>query len=124
MRYLLISAVLWLPFGLPAQTPDLIGEIRSHSEVMANLAHLCDRIGPRVTGSPNLDQAARWVAQKLRDYGAENVALEYNQIHHSQIDTIDHVREGPLVQGAQVLAVWAYNVAQLPQMLPRKPKAK
>jgi hypothetical protein len=26
-----------------------------------------------------------------------------------------------LVQGAQVLAVWAYNVAQWPELLPRKP---
>jgi hypothetical protein len=26
-----------------------------------------------------------------------------------------------LVQGAQVLAVWAYNVAELPELLPRKP---
>jgi hypothetical protein len=25
------------------------------------------------------------------------------------------------VQGAQVLAVWAYNVAQLPELMPRKP---
>jgi len=26
-----------------------------------------------------------------------------------------------LMEGAQVLAVFAYNVAQLPEMLPRKP---
>jgi len=46
--------------------------------------------------------------------------LDYNQTHHSQADTFDRVREPGLVQGAEVLAVWAYNVAQLPELLSRK----
>jgi hypothetical protein len=47
--------------------------------------------------------------------------MDYNQVHHSQIDTLDHVHESGVVQGAQVLATWAYHVAQLPGMLPRRP---
>ena len=39
------------------------------------------------------------------------------QMHHSQADTFDRVVEPDLVQGAQVLAVWAYNVVQLPEVL-------
>jgi len=31
------------------------------------------------------------------------------------------VRRDDLMEGAQVLAVFAYNVAELPEMLPRKP---
>ena len=46
---------------------------------------------------------------------------DYDKAHHSQADTLDRVRWGDLTEGAQVLAVFAYNVAQLPEMLPRKP---
>jgi carboxypeptidase Q len=47
--------------------------------------------------------------------------LDYSQTHHSQADTFDRVRKDDLEQGAQVLALWAYNVAQLPSLLPRMP---
>ena len=53
-------------------------------------------------------------------YGIQEPA-EYRKTHHSQSDTFDKVWKDDLVQGAQVLAAWAYNVAQLPEMLPRKP---
>jgi carboxypeptidase Q len=46
---------------------------------------------------------------------------EYNQTHHSQSDTFDKVWKEDLDQGAQVLAAWAYNTAQLPGLLPRRP---
>src|SRR6202158_6173838 len=46
---------------------------------------------------------------------------DYDKMHHSQADTLDHVRWEDLTEGAQVLAVFAYNVAQLPELLPRKP---
>ncbi|MGA8073050.1 MAG: M20/M25/M40 family metallo-hydrolase [Candidatus Acidiferrales bacterium] len=45
---------------------------------------------------------------------------QYFQTHHSQADTFDQVKEAGVVEGAQVLAVWAYNVAQLADLLPRK----
>jgi hypothetical protein len=47
--------------------------------------------------------------------------VDYDKTHHSQADTIDRVRWDDLTEGAQVLAVFAYNVAQLPDLLPRKP---
>jgi hypothetical protein len=46
--------------------------------------------------------------------------VDYDLTHHSQADTLDRVRWDDLAEGAQVLAVFAYNVAQLPEMLPRK----
>src|SRR5206468_3220197 len=46
---------------------------------------------------------------------------EYHLTHHSQSDTFDKVWKDDLNQGAQVLAAWAYNTAQLPEMLPRRP---
>jgi carboxypeptidase Q len=45
---------------------------------------------------------------------------DYDKTHHSQADTLDRVRWDDLAEGAQVLAVFAYNVAELPELLPRK----
>jgi Zn-dependent M28 family amino/carboxypeptidase len=63
------------------------------------------------------DQAgvpAAWCVQEVANYEKD---------HHSQTDTLDRVKWDDLAEGAQVLAVFAYNVAQLPEMLPRKPAA-
>jgi Zn-dependent M28 family amino/carboxypeptidase len=45
---------------------------------------------------------------------------DYEKLHHSQADTLEHVRWDDLTEGAQVLAVFGYNVAELPELLPRK----
>ena len=45
---------------------------------------------------------------------------DYDKTHHSQADTLDRVRWDELMEGAQVLAVFAYNVAELPDLVPRK----
>lgn len=46
---------------------------------------------------------------------------QYFQTHHTQADTFDQAHEADLVEGAQVVAAVAYNIAQLPELLPRKP---
>jgi Zn-dependent M28 family amino/carboxypeptidase len=53
-----------------------------------------------------------WCVQDIADY---------DKMHHSQADRLEHVRWDDLTEGAQVLAVFAYNVAELPELLPRKP---
>jgi hypothetical protein len=45
---------------------------------------------------------------------------EYRLTHHSQSDTLDKAREPDLVQGAQVMAIMAARVANLPSLLPRE----
>jgi hypothetical protein len=52
-----------------------------------------------------------WCVQEIADY---------DKTHHSQADTLDRVRWDDLAEGAQVLAVFAYNVAELPDLLQRK----
>lgn len=47
---------------------------------------------------------------------------DYFKSHHSQTDTFDKVRKDDVIQGAQVMALWAYRVARLPELLPRKAK--
>ncbi len=46
----------------------------------------------------------------------------YNHTHHSQSDTFDHAVAGDLRQAAAVMAVTAYELANLPELLPRGPK--
>jgi hypothetical protein len=54
----------------------LLAEAKNGSEIMANLTHLSDVIGPRLTGSPALKKANEWAAGKMREYGLSNVHQE------------------------------------------------
>ncbi len=44
---------------------------------------------------------------------------EYRLTHHTQSDTFDKAKEPNLIQGAQVLAITATRIANLPELLPR-----
>jgi hypothetical protein len=46
----------------------------------------------------------------------------YNHTHHSQSDTYDKAIEGDLKQAAAVMAVTAFELANLPELLPRGPR--
>jgi hypothetical protein len=61
---------------IKAVTQAIIDEIDKHSELMANLEYLCDVIGPRLTGSPNLKQANHWTRDKFQQYGLTNAHVE------------------------------------------------
>ena len=50
--------------------------------------------------------------------------LDYDQTHHTQADTFDKVNKNGIIHHAQVLAGWAYNTAQLPELLPRTWKSQ
>lgn len=75
-----LAALLALGLFLPAltQTPEaqIMQEIKDHGKAMDDLAYLSDFIGPRLTGSENLAKAQDWAAQKMKEYGAENVHFE------------------------------------------------
>jgi hypothetical protein len=60
----------------PATIKKIIDEGRSHSELMKNFEYLTDTIGPRLTASKRFNRAAEWTAQRMRDYGLQNVHLE------------------------------------------------
>jgi hypothetical protein len=45
---------------------------------------------------------------------------EYRLTHHSQSDTFDKAKEPNLLQGAEIMAITAVRIANLPEMLPRK----
>jgi hypothetical protein len=46
------------------------------SQIMHTLHMLTDRYGPRVTGTPNHEAAAKWVVKQLTEWGLKNARLE------------------------------------------------
>jgi carboxypeptidase Q len=51
-------------------------EAFGRSEVMDHLRNLTDVHGPRLTGSPQFEEAAKWTAERLTAYGLSNVHVE------------------------------------------------
>jgi hypothetical protein len=81
-RLLALVLVLVSPAPLVAQSDvdtsgagALIAQAMDHSEVMANLRHLTDIIGPRLSGSAAMRRANDWTAERFRAYGL-TAALE------------------------------------------------
>ncbi|HXZ79525.1 MAG TPA: M20/M25/M40 family metallo-hydrolase [Terriglobales bacterium] len=44
-------------------------EVKAHSELMKNLEYLTTQIGPRLTGSPQMQKASDWTLQRFKEYG-------------------------------------------------------
>ncbi len=47
-----------------------------NSKVMDTLFYLTDVYGPRLTGSPNINDAGNWAVKKMQDWGLVNVKME------------------------------------------------
>jgi len=47
-----------------------------NSKVMDTLSHLCEAIGARLTGSPNMKKANEWTRDQLAGWGLQNAHLE------------------------------------------------
>ena len=81
MRKIAVLVLLALP-ALPQERVDLgivdrvKAEAFEHSKVMETLRNLTDVRGPRLTGSPGFEDAARWAIGELNGYGLEKVHLE------------------------------------------------
>ena len=82
-----LSVLLAIGIFAAAQSPapdqadlGIVNRIRfeglGHSQVGKLAAFLSDVIGPRPTGSPELDRANRWAAERMKEWGMTNVALE------------------------------------------------
>ena len=54
----------------------IIDQGLNHSQVMQTAAYLTDRIGGRLTNSPQMRQAEAWTQQRFRDWGLSNVHAE------------------------------------------------
>lgn len=47
-----------------------------HSQILHTLHMLTDRYGPRVTGTPNHEMAAKWAVAEMTKWGMKNGHLE------------------------------------------------
>jgi hypothetical protein len=79
---LLAVSLVVQPAAASAQPVDrnavnrIIDQGLNHSEVMETAAYLTDRIGARLTNSPQMRAAERWTQQRFRDWGLANVHAE------------------------------------------------
>ena len=75
---------------------DMVTKIRLEgfrdSKVMETASTLMDKIGPRLTGSPNMRRANDWTRQQLEDWGLSNAHLEswepFGRGWSSQVSTV------------------------------------
>ncbi|MFN3878218.1 MAG: M20/M25/M40 family metallo-hydrolase [Brevundimonas sp.] len=77
-----VSAAALLATPVAAQSVDrvavngIIDQGLNHSQVMQTAAYLTDRIGGRMTNSPQMREAERWAQAQFTDYGLSNVRAE------------------------------------------------
>ena len=55
---------------------QMVGDIYTSSQVMDNLTVLCDDFGARFSGTPEEQQAAKFIADTFEKYGLQNVGFE------------------------------------------------
>lgn len=84
MRRISLSAALLFGISVSAASTDasleLVHRIKAeafdNSKVMDTLSALTDRYGPRLTASPEFEEAAHWAESALKEYGITNVREE------------------------------------------------
>ncbi len=78
---LFLSAAICVQAASPGETDlEVVHKIKTeafdNSKVMEQLAFLSDVYGPRLTASPEFQQAADWAMSRLKEYGVSNVHAE------------------------------------------------
>jgi hypothetical protein len=78
---IVVAWACFLPVSLSmaddkADIERIISLGRSDNRVMEHLDYLCNRFGPRLTGSDNLQNASEWTREALEGFGLENARLE------------------------------------------------
>ncbi len=85
LAFLLLQAIV-LPNALFAQQPDMNARIREegmkNSKIMNTMHYFTDLYGPRLTGSPNHVNAAKWGAAEMKAWGFDNTYLEPWEFGH------------------------------------------
>src|SRR5215831_9165882 len=61
---------------------QIANEVKAHSELMKNLEYLTTQIGPRLTGSKQMQDASDWTLRRFRDYGVD-AHLETSEVEQA-----------------------------------------
>ncbi len=94
----------------PAMTARITDAGMNHGEVMETIEYLADRIGGRMTNSPQMRAAEAWTQAKYKDWGLSNVHLESFEFGRGwSIDAINVRMTAP-----RVLTLHAIPVAWTP----------
>lgn len=89
--------------------------------ILAPLNHLgLDLIEPTISLEFGTDHAS-FNEEGVPGFWCVQDPYNYPITHHSQADTFDKANKDNLVEGAQVMAAWAWNTANWPETFPRKP---
>ena len=81
-------------------------EVKAHSELMKNLEHLTTEIGPRLTGSKQMQQASDWTLKRFHDYGVD-AHLETTEIPHAYYRGVDTAEiTAPISAATLVYGLW------------------
>ncbi|HEY4216160.1 MAG TPA: M20/M25/M40 family metallo-hydrolase [Gemmatimonadaceae bacterium] len=84
---------------------------------LASLGSLYARPGVK-TGTDHLS----FLPYGVPAFNYDQLSRGYEHTHHSQVDDFDHVVPSDVAQAATVMAVNAWQLAELPALLPRGPK--
>src|ERR1035438_2926463 len=87
MKLTLLALTLLLPLVAQERVDEatdakMRSEELEHSQIMYTLHILADRYGPRVTGTPNHELAAKWAAAQMTEWGFKNAHLEPWEFGH------------------------------------------
>lgn len=66
----------------------IVAEVKAHSELMKNLEYLTTQIGPRLTGSKQMQQASDWTLSRFKSYGIDS-HLETTEVPHAYYRGVD-----------------------------------
>ncbi|KRO86675.1 MAG: hypothetical protein O3C01_07795 [Bacteroidetes bacterium] len=79
LSLLLLISFLTSIYSQEIKPTDVVDIIKKHgmdnSQVMNIANWMTDYNGPRLTGSPGLDNATKWVTNELTNWGMKNVHL-------------------------------------------------
>ena len=68
--------------SMEAADQKIADEVKAHSELMKNEEYLTTQIGPRLTGSPQMQAASQWTLKRFHDYGID-AHLETTDVAHA-----------------------------------------
>ncbi len=75
-----LIVVFVAPYAVLGQTADIYAAIRKEgmekSKILNTVHYFTDVHGPRLTGSPNHVNAAKWAANEMKSWGFDHTALE------------------------------------------------